>query len=151
MNKFEGIGRATKDPDVRYTQGENSMCMARFTLACDRRGKKDGNQPSADFLPCVAFGKTAEFIEKYVTKGTKLGVVGHIQTGSYTNKEGQKIYTTDIAIEEVEFAESKGSGNSGSNQGNQANQGNSAPAKSSGDGFMNIPDGLDEIEGLPFN
>ena len=106
MNHVTLIGRLTKDSETRYTQGEKPMCIARFTLAVDRRFKKQGEQ-SADFISCVAFGKTGEFIEKYCKKGTKLGVVGHIQTGSYTNKDGQKVFTTDLAVDEAEFAESK--------------------------------------------
>lgn len=106
MNHVTLIGRLTKDSETRYTQGDKPMCIARFTLAVDRRFKKQGEQ-SADFISCVAFGKTGEFIEKYCKKGTKLGVVGHIQTGSYTNKDGQKVFTTDVAVDEAEFAESK--------------------------------------------
>lgn len=142
MNKVIMIGRLTKDPEVRYTQGENSMAIARFNLAVDRRIKKDSEQ-SADFINCVSFGKTAEFIDKYFKKGTKIALVGRIQTGSYTNKEGQKVYTTDVVVEEVEFAESRGSGD------NQQTS-RPAPSQSTGDGFMNIPDGIDEEE-LPFN
>ena len=139
MNKWLGIGRLTRDPEVRYTQGDKPMAIARYTLAVDRRYKKEGEQ-SADFIPCVAFGKTAEFVEKYCKKGTKLAVSGRIQTGSYTNREGQKVYTTEVMIEEQEFAESKGS----------AQKQNTQPAKEEDgmDGFMNIPDGLDEE--LPF-
>lgn len=141
MNKVIMIGRLTKDPEVRYLQGENSMAIARFNLAVDRRIKKDSEQ-SADFINCVSFGKTAEFIDKYFKKGTKIALVGRIQTGSYTNKEGQKVYTTDVVVEEVEFAESKGSGD------NQQTS-RPTPSQSTGDGFMNIPDGIDEE--LPFN
>ena len=141
MNKVIMIGRLTKDPEVRYSQGENSMAIARFNLAVDRRIKKDSEQ-SADFINCVSFGKTAEFIDKYFKKGTKIALVGRIQTGSYTNKEGQKVYTTDVVVEEVEFAESKGSGD------NQQTS-RPTPSQSTGDGFMNIPDGIDEE--LPFN
>lgn len=145
MNKWIGIGRLTRDPEVRYSQGENSLAIARFTLAVDRRFKRQGEQ-DADFISCVAFGKTAEFAEKYLKQGTKIAVIGRIQTGSYTNKEGQKVYTTEVMLEEVEFAESKGSGN-----GDSGNSGSSRPEPSSavGDGFMNIPDGIDEE--LPFN
>ena len=139
MNKWLGIGRLTRDPEVRYTQGDKPTAIARYTLAVDRKYKKEGEQ-SADFIPCVAFGKTAEFVEKYCKKGTKLAVSGRIQTGSYTNREGQKVYTTEVMIEEQEFAESKGS----------AQKQNTQPAKEEDgmDGFMNIPDGLDES--LPF-
>lgn len=134
MNKTLLIGRTTKDPDIRYTQSEQPMTIARFNLAVDRRFKKEGEQ-SADFISCVAFGKTAEFIEKYVFKGTKIAVEGRIQTGSYTNKDGNKVYTTDVVVEQVEFAGSKTDSESA--------------AKESNDDFMNVADGLDD-EGLPF-
>lgn len=144
MNKFIAIGRATKDTETRYTSGENSMCIARYTLAVDRKFKRDGDQ-SADFIPCVAFGKAGEFAEKYIKKGTKIAVSGRIQTGSYTNKDGVKVYTTEVVVEEQEFAESK-SGNSGSN-GSDRKQ--TEAKKDDMDGFMNIPDGIDDE--LPFN
>lgn len=134
MNKTLLIGRLTRDPDIRYTQSEQPMTIARFNLAVGRIYKKDGEQ-SADFISCVAFGKTAEFIEKYVFKGTKIAVEGRIQTGSYTNKDGNKVYTTDVVVEQVEFAESKTDSKSA--------------AKESNDDFMNVADGLDD-EGLPF-
>ena len=163
MNKVILIGRLTRDPDIRYTQGgENQMAIARYTLAVDRRMRRsqDGasqDQQTADFIGCVAFGRSAEFAEKYLHQGTKLVVEGRIQTGSYTNKEGQKVYTTDVVVESQEFAESKnasgGNGGNGVNSGN-GNGGNNAysPAASASvnDGFMNIPDGVDD-EGLPFN
>lgn len=141
MNKWIGMGRLTRDPEIRYTQGNDPMCVARYTLAVDRRVKKDG-QDNADFIPCVAFGKAGEFVEKYCKKGTKLAVSGRIQTGSYTNRDGQKVYTTDVMIEEQEFAESKNSG--------QASKPAEKPAKKENglDGFMNIPDGIEEV--LPF-
>ena len=139
MNKVILMGRLTRDPEVRYTQGDNAMAIARYSLAVDRRFKRDG-EPDADFINCVAFGKSGEFAEKYLKKGTKVVVVGRIQTGSYTNKDGQKVYTTDVVVEEQEFAESKNSGSSDNNQ--------SAPANKNTD-FMNIPDGIDEE--LPFN
>ena len=140
MNKVILMGRLTKDTEVRYSQGENSTAVARFNLAVDRRFRRDGDEQTADFISCVAFGKTAEFLEKYGHKGTKFVVEGRIQTGSYTNKDGQKVYTTDVVVENVEFAESK------SNSGN----GGQAPAPTpSADGFMNIPEGIDEE--LPFN
>lgn len=126
MNKVVLMGRLTRDPDVRYTQNNESMCIARYTLAVDRRGKDKG----ADFIPCVAFGKSGEFIEKYVKKGTKLAVSGRIQTGSYTNKNGQKVYTTEVLIEDQEFAESKSSNVQ--------------------DKFMDIPEGMDEEFEPPF-
>lgn len=134
MNKTLLIGRTTKDPDIRYTQSEQPMTIARFNLAVDRRFKKEGEQ-SADFISCVAFGKTAEFIEKYVFKGTKIAVEGRIQTGSYTNKDGNKVYTTDVVVEQVEFAGAKTDSESA--------------AKGSNDDFMNVADELDD-EGLPF-
>lgn len=140
MNRVVLMGRLTRDPDVKYTQQQ--MCTARFTLAVDRRFKRDGEQLTADFISCVAFGKTGEFIERYCHQGTKLVVEGRIQTGSYTNKDGNKVYTTDVVVEEHDFCESK------------ANQNNSGsrpePSSATGDGFMNIPDGVDD-EGLPFN
>lgn len=139
MNKVILMGRLTRDPEVRYTQGDNAMAIARYSLAVDRRFKRDG-EPDADFINCVAFGKAGEFAEKYLKKGTKIAVVGRIQTGSYTNKDGQKVYTTDVVVEEQEFAESKNSGSSDNKQ--------SAPANKNTD-FMNIPDGIDEE--LPFN
>ena len=140
MNKVILMGRLTRDPEVRYTQGDNAMAIARYSLAVDRRFKRDG-EPDADFINCVAFGKSGEFAEKYLKKGTKVAVVGRIQTGSYTNKDGQKVYTTDVVVEEQEFAESKNSGSSDNNQ--------SAPVNKNTD-FMNIPDGIDDTE-LPFN
>lgn len=142
MNKVILMGRLTRDPEVRYTQGDNTSAVARFSLAVDRRFKKDGDQ-TADFINCVAFGKTGEFIEKYGHKGTKFVVEGRIQTGSYTNKDGQKVYTTDVVVEQVEFAESKASAD-GNTTNNTANS--NAPTDTS---FMNIPDGIDEE--LPFN
>ena len=144
MNKWIGIGRLTRDPEVRYTQGDNSMCIARYTLAVDRRFKREG-QDSADFIPCIAFGKSGEFAEKYLKKGTKMAVTGMIQTGSYTNKDGVKVYTTDVVVEEQEFAESKNA----SSGGQQNTQQNNQKTNDGLDGFMNIPDGLDEVE-LPF-
>lgn len=134
MNKVILMGRLTRDPEVRYTQGAESNCVARYTLAVDRRFNRE--QQSADFIPCVAFGRNGEFAERYLRQGTKIAVVGRIQTGSYTNKDGQKVYTTDIVVEEQEFAESKLRGDQ-----------NTTPT--SADGFMSIPDGIDEE--LPFN
>lgn len=138
MQKWLGTGRLVRNPEIRYSQGEKPCCFAKFTIAVNRRFKKE-NEPDADFITCNAFGKTAEVIEKYFTKGMKMEVVGEIRTGSYTNKDGAKVYTTEIAAEEVEFAESKQNGNSGG-QSQQA---------SNSDGFMNIPEGIDEE--LPFN
>ena len=146
MNKVILMGRLTRDPDVRYSQGEQSTAVARYTIAVDRRFKRDGDQQTADFINCVAFGRQGEFAEKYFRKGIKIAVTGHIQTGSYTNKDGQKVYTTDVVIEEQEFAESKSA--SAGNAGAAAANGNAA-GSAIGDGFMNIPDGIDEE--LPFN
>ena len=147
MNKVILMGRLTRDPDIRYSQGENAMAIARYTLAVDRRGRKDGSSDqTADFISCVSFGKTAEFAERYLRQGTKLVVEGRIQTGSYTNKDGQKVYTTDVVVENCEFAESK---NSASDAGNYSSS-RPEPTSAAGDGFMNIPDGVED-EGLPFN
>ena len=137
MNKVILMGRLTRDPEVRYG-GANNTAVARYTLAVDRRFKRDG-EPTADFINCIAFGKLGEFAEKYLRQGTKITVCGRVQTGNYTNKDGQKVYTTDVVVEEQEFAESKST--------QQQKQG-SAPVSDS-DGFMNIPDGIDEE--LPFN
>ena len=114
MNKVIIMGRLTRDPEIRYTQGENSMCIARYTLAVDRRVRNNNGETQADFIPCVAFGKAGEHAEKYYRKGIKIAVSGRIQTGSYTNKEGAKVYTTEVIVEEQEFAESKNSGASAS-------------------------------------
>lgn len=140
MNKVILMGRLTRDPDVRYTNGDNPMCIARYTLAVDRKYKKDGEQ-NADFIPCVAFGKAGEFTEKYLKKGTKMAITGRIQTGSYTNKDGVKVNTTEVVIEDQEFAESKGNDSKSQNKERK-------PQNNSMDGFMNIPDGIDEE--LPF-
>lgn len=143
MNKVILMGRLTRDPEVRYSQGgENSLAIARYTLAVDRRFKRNGDDQTADFIGCVAFGRNAEFAEKYFRQGLKVVVTGRIQTGSYTNKDGQKVYTTDVAVEDQEFAESKTT-----SQQNQ--QKPSGPAPDNSDGFMNIPDGIDEE--LPFS
>ena len=147
MNKVIIIGRLVKDPDIRYSQGASSTCVARYSLAVDRKIKRDG-EPSADFINCITFGKLAMFADKYLHKGTKIAVVGRIQTGSYTNKDNQKVYTTDVVVEEQEFAESKSTSQNANNQMN-ASPNNSPEYMSSGDGFMNIPDGIDEE--LPFN
>lgn len=144
MNKVILMGRLTRDPDIRYTQNENSTAVARYTLAVDRRFKRDGEEQSADFISCVAFGKSAEFVEKYLRQGIKIVVIGHIQTGSYTNKNGQKIYTTDVFVEEQEFAESR------NRQPVQTSEYTNPTTEASPDGFVNIPDGVDD-EGLPFN
>lgn len=143
MNKVILMGRLTRDPEVRYGVGENSTAVARYTIAVDRRFKRDGEQ-NADFIGCVAFGRNAEFAEKYLRQGTKIVLTGRIQTGSYTNRDGQKVYTTDIVVEEQEFAESKAAGNGGQN-----NYSRPSAAASDADGFMNIPDGIDDE--LPFS
>ena len=147
MNKVILMGRLTRDPEVRYSQGENNMAIARYTLAVDRRFSRGNDEASADFIGCVAFGKTGEFAEKYLRKGMKIAVVGRIQTGSYTNKDNVKVYTTDVVVEDHEFCESKGSGGEGTYSGGGGSI--SRPEPSAGDGFMNIPDGIDEE--LPFN
>ena len=139
MNKVILMGRLCADPEVRYSQNENQTAVARYRLAVDRRFKREGDQ-TADFIPCVAFGKAAQFAEYYLHRGTKIIITGRIQTGSYTNRDGQKVYTTDIVIEEQEFAESKVAG--------QTTQQNPAPMARE-DGFMEIPDGLEEE--LPFS
>lgn len=139
MNKVILIGRLCADPEVRYSQNQNQTAVARYRLAVDRRYKRDGEQ-TADFIPCVAFGKAAEFAEKYLRQGTKIAITGRIQTGSYTNREGQKVYTTDVVVEEQEFAESKSA---------SAGNGGAAPQTADPDGFMSLPDGIDEE--LPFN
>ena len=143
MNKVILIGRLTKDPEVRYTQGENATSVARYSLAVDRKFKKEG-EATADFINCVSFGKNGEFAEKYLKKGTKIAVTGRIQTGSYTNKDGVKVYTTDVVVEEQEFAESKGTG-----EAQNAQEPPQPTPNDFGNGFMSIPDGLDEE--LPFN
>ena len=153
MNKAILMGRLTRDPEVRYTQGENQMAIARYTLAVDRRFNRNGDGDTADFIPCVAFGKAGEFAEKYFRKGTKVAVTGRIQTGSYTNKDGAKVYTTEVVVEEQEFAESKNSNSGSSSVGYQSGTNSSISAGAAptepAEGFMNIPDGIDEE--LPFN
>lgn len=146
------MGRLTRDPEVRYSAGDNSMAIARYTLAVDRRfGRRDG-EATADFIGCVAFGRSAEFAEKYFRQGLKVVVTGRIQTGSYTNRDGQKVYTTDVVVEDQEFAESKAASAEHGVMPSAAAPRPSAPAPSQAsvsDGFMNIPDGIDEE--LPFN
>ena len=150
MNKVILMGRLTREPDVRYSQNaDGSMAVARYTLAVDRRrGRNSDNEQSADFISCVTFGKSAEFAEKYLHQGTKIVVTGRIQTGSYTNKDGQRVYTTDVVVEEQEFAESKSS--AAANSGAAYTPSRPEPSAAAGDGFMNIPDGVED-EGLPFN
>lgn len=148
MNKVILMGRLTRDPEIRYSQGERSMAIARFTLAVDRRRRSgdNGGEQTADFITCVAFDRQAEFAEKYLHQGTKMLVTGRIQTGSYTNKEGQKVYTTEVMVEELEFAESKSQ--SDNNGGNYSAPSRPAPS-AAGDGFMSIPDSADD-DGMPF-
>ena len=157
MNKVILCGRLTRDPNVTYTQGERQMAIARYTLAVDRRGRRqEGQEQSADFIQCVCFDRSAEFAEKYLKQGTKIIVTGRIQTSSYTNKEGQRVYTTDVVVEETEFAESKSaqSNNAGASfAGNfreNESKAQSQNAADAGDGFMNIPDGVEDST-LPFN
>ena len=136
------MGRLTRDPEVRYSSGERSMAIARYTLAVDRGFKRgDSSEQNADFIPCIAFDKAGEFAEKYFRQGMRVLISGRIQTGSYTNKEGQKVYTTEVIIDTQEFADSKGAGDSNYH---------TSASSASNDGFMNIPDGVDD-EGLPFN
>ena len=149
MNKVILMGRLTRDAEVRYSQGDASTAVARFSLAVDRRFKRDGDEQSADFINCVAFGRTGEFMERFGRKGTKFLVEGRIQTGSYTNKDGQRVYTTDVVVEQVEFAESKSAAQSNGGGFTPMDNRPTPGAVPSGDGFMNIPDGIDEE--LPFN
>lgn len=142
MNRVVLMGRLARDPDVRYTQGQEQKCVARYTLAVDRRKARDSQGQQADFISCVAFGKAGEFVEKYCHKGTKLTVCGRIQTGSYTNRDGQKIYTTDVVVDEQEFAESK-KAQAGQDGQTVAGQGEND------DGFMDIPEGIEDE--MPFN
>ena len=146
MNKAILMGRLTRDPEVRYSHTDSTMVIARFSLAVDRRYKKPGDETTADFFNCTAFGKQAEFVEKYLKKGTKIVVIGRIQNDNYTNKDGQKVYSVQILVEEMEFAESKAAAGQGEQTGN-----NTPPEMGEPDynGFMNIPDGIDSS--LPFN
>ena len=152
MNKVILMGRLTRDPDVRYSNGENVTAVARYTLAVDRRFRREGDEQTADFIGCVAFGRNAEFIEKYFRQGMRVTICGRIQTGSYTNRDGNKVYTTDVVVEEQEFAESRAASEANRSMGGGYQS--SAPSTpdpmgAAGDGFMNIPDGIDEE--LPFN
>ena len=147
MNKVILMGRLTRDPEVRYSQGENPLAIARYTLAVDRRFRRDG-EATADFIPCVAFGRQAEHADRYYRQGLRVTVCGRIQTGSYTNKDGVKVYTTEVVVEEQEFAESKAASDANAGGFHQAAPA-PAPSAPAGDGFMNIPDGIDEE--LPFN
>ena len=147
MNKVILMGRLTRDPEVRYSQGENGSAVARFSLAVDRRFKRAGDA-EADFFNCTAFGRQAEFVERYLKRGTKMVVTGRIQNDNYTTRDGQKVYSVQIIVEELEFAESKAA--AGSNDGGYHQPADRpSPAAAVGDGFMNIPDGIDEE--LPFN
>lgn len=152
MNKVILMGRLTRDPEIRYSSGENQTAIARYTLAVDRRFRRQGDDQTADFINCVVFGRGAEFAENYLHQGTKIVATGRIQTGSYTNKDGQKVYTTDVVVEEQEFAESKAAAagyNGGSNNYQQAAApSRPEPTEAAGDGFMNIPDAIEEE--LPF-
>ena len=141
MNCTQLVGRLTKDPEIRYSQGQNSMCIASFSIAVDRRFKRDG-EPTADFINCKAFGKQGEFVEKYFSKGKRIGLVGRIQTGSYTNKDGNKVYYTEVICDQVEFVDNKGDSGNGGGQTQQT------AAVKPDDGFMNIPDGIEDE--LPF-
>ena len=159
MNRVILMGRLTRDPEVRYSQGERAMAIARYTLAVDRRGRsrsQEGGDQSADFIPCVAFDRAGEFAEKYFRQGMRVLISGRIQTGSYINRDGQKVYTTEVIIDDQEFADSKGAA---SDMGGYQNAGGyqqpaqaqrPVPSSAIGDGFMNIPDGVED-EGLPFN
>lgn len=147
MNKVVLMGRLTRDPEVRYSQGDSSLAIARYTLAVDRRFKRDGDEQSADFINCVVFGKAAEFAEKYFHKGIKIAVSGRIQTGSYTNKDGVKVYTTEVVVEEQEFAESKNA--QGGGQGSGFGYGGGSAPSGASDGFINVPEGIDSE--IPFN
>ena len=146
MNKVILMGRLTRDPDVRYTTGERSSTIARYTLAVDRRRRANDGEQTADFISCVAFDKSAEFAEKYLKQGTKVVITGRIQTGSYVNKDGNKVYTTDVVVEDQEFAESKASAGG---DGAYVPAAGKPYASNAGDGFINIPDGVED-EGLPF-
>lgn len=147
MNNVSLVGRLARDPEVRYSQGANATCVARYTLAVQRQFKVEG-QPDADFISCVAFGKAGEFAEKYLRKGMNIGVTGRIQTGSYKNKDGATVYTTDVIVQTQEFCEKKGD-TAGSTGAASAPKSNNNKATTPNDGFMNIPDGVDEE--LPFN
>ena len=153
MNKVLLMGRLTRDPDIRYSQGENSQPIARYTLAVDRRFRRQDSDQNADFIGCVAFGRSAEFAEKYLRQGIKIVVTGRIQIGSYTKNDGTRVYTTDVIVEDQEFAESKNASSQNSAPAWSPQPGGAAPApkaeESTADGFMNIPDGIDEE--LPFH
>lgn len=148
MNRVILMGRLTRDPEIRYSQGERTMAIAKYTLAVDRRGRRSqDNDQAADFINCVAFDKAGEFAEKYFHQGMRVLVSGRIQTGSYTNKEGQKVYTTEVILDDQEFADSKGASDSSSGYQSASRP---APVSAIGDGFINIPDDVED-DGLPFN
>ena len=149
MNKVILMGRLTRDPDVRYSAGESGTSFARYTLAVDRRFNKRDGEATADFISCVAFGRSAEFAEKYFHQGMRVSISGRIQTGSYTNKDGVKVYTTEVIVEEQEFAESRAEAEANRASFQRQSAPSPAPSADAGDGFMNIPDGIDEE--LPFN
>ncbi len=149
MNKVILMGRLTRDPEMRYSSGENQTAIARYTLAVDRRFKRQGDEQTADFIQCVVFNRGAEFAERYFHQGTKIVVEGRIQTGSYTNKDGQRVYTTEVVVENQEFAESKAASQQNGEGGyQQAAPSRPEPTQAAGDGFMNIPDAIEEE--LPF-
>lgn len=150
MNKLILMGRLTRDPEIRYSQGEGSLAIARFSIAVDRRFKRAG-EPEADFFNCTSFGKQAEFVERYLKKGTKVLMSGRVQNDNYTNREGQKVYSVQVIVEEIEFAESKNASaaNSAADGFQQQPAARPEPSQAVGDGFMNIPDGIDDE--LPFN
>lgn len=151
MNKVHLLGRLTKEPDIRYSQGEKQMAIARFNLAVNRKVKNSNGQNEADFISCVAFDRQAEFVEKYLHQGTKIAMTGRIQTGSYTKNDGTKVYTTDVVVEEMEFAESKASAaNNNGNQTNTQQNSYSNRQQTSNDSWMNIPDGVEDDD-LPFD
>ena len=151
MNKVILMGRLTKDPEVRFSQGANALAIGNFSIAVDRRFKREG-EPDADFFNCTAFGKTGEFVEKYLKKGTKVVVVGHIQNNNYTNKQGEKVYSVQVMVDEVEFAESKNAAQTnvpGVPISQPAQPQAPQPSTQEGSGFMNIPEGVEDT--LPFN
>ena len=148
MNKVILMGRLTRDPEMRYSSGENQTAIARYTLAVDRRFKRQGDEQTADFINCVVFGRGAEFAQNYLHQGIKIAVTDRIQTGSYTNKDGQRVFTTEVVVEEQEFAESKAASEYGRSGYQQAAPSRPEPTQAAGDGFMNIPDAIDEE--LPF-
>lgn len=148
MNKVILMGRLTRDPEIRYSQGDSQLAIGKFSIAVDRKFKKQGDTVTADFFNCTAFGKQAEFVEKYLKQGTKIVVIGRIQNDNYTNKEGQKVYSVQIMVEEIEFAESKSAAASNAGSFQNMPMSNTEPMAPE-EGFMNIPDGIEST--LPFN